>query len=94
MHDGPLAYWSDHFGQLYPPPVVGVKTRLYYLMEEIAHSGPVRGNWANYSRLDEDTHHCHIKKGKPCYVAVWQVIDKEIRLIEVKYVGTHEKAPY
>ncbi|MBW1746676.1 MAG: cytotoxic translational repressor of toxin-antitoxin stability system [Deltaproteobacteria bacterium] len=26
----------------------------------------------------------------------WQneVIDKEIRLVEVSYVGTHEKAPY
>ena len=27
------------------------------------------------------------------YVAVWEVIDKEIRLVEVSYVGTHEKAP-
>jgi hypothetical protein len=27
-------------------------------------------------------------------VAVWEVIDKEIRLVEVSYVGTHEKAPY
>ncbi len=27
-------------------------------------------------------------------VAVWEVIDKEIRIVEIKYVGTHEKAPY
>jgi len=27
-------------------------------------------------------------------VAIWEVIDKEIRLIEVTYAGTHEKAPY
>ena len=73
---------------------VNVKARLFYLMAEIEHSGPVRGNWPNYSRLDEDTHHCHVKKGKPCYVAIWKVTDREIRLVEVKYVGTHEKAPY
>ncbi|MEA3429487.1 MAG: helix-turn-helix transcriptional regulator [Thermodesulfobacteriota bacterium] len=33
------------------------------------------------------------KKGRPTYVAVWEVVDKKIRLVEVSYVGTHEKAP-
>ena len=33
-------------------------------------------------------------EGRPTYVAVWEVIDKEIQLVEVSYVGTHEKAPY
>ena len=56
--------------------------------------GPVRGNWPNYSRLSERRHHCHIKKGKPTYVAIWEVTNKGIRLIEVTYAGTHEKAPY
>jgi mRNA-degrading endonuclease HigB of HigAB toxin-antitoxin module len=41
-----------------------------------------------------DFQDCHLKKGQPTYVAVWQVIDKEIRIVEIKYVGTHEKAPY
>jgi hypothetical protein len=27
-------------------------------------------------------------------VAVWEVIDKKVRMIEVIYAGTHEKAPY
>jgi hypothetical protein len=27
-------------------------------------------------------------------VAVWEVHDKTIKLVEVTYVGTHEKAPY
>jgi hypothetical protein len=44
--------------------------------------------------LSHDRHHCHLKKGKPTYVAVWEVKNREIRLIEVTYVGTHEKAPY
>ena len=39
-------------------------------------------------------YHCHLKKGKPTYVAVWKVTDKENRPVEVRYVGTHEKADY
>jgi hypothetical protein len=54
----------------------------------------VRGDWPNYSKLAGGRHHCHLKKGKPTYVAVWEVLDKDIKLIEVQYVGTHEKAPY
>ncbi|WP_306534184.1 cytotoxic translational repressor of toxin-antitoxin stability system [Geobacter sp.] len=71
-----------------------VVERLFLLMEEIRLSGPVRGNWPNYGKLADGRHHCHLKKGKPTYVAVWEERDKEIRLIEVTYAGTHEKAPY
>lgn len=63
-------------------------------MEEIKHSGPVRGNWPNYGKLGDGRHHCHLKKGKPTYVVMWEERDREIRLIEVTYAGTHEKAPY
>ncbi|BDV44109.1 hypothetical protein GURASL_30320 [Geotalea uraniireducens] len=68
--------------------------RLFLLMEEIKHSGPVRGNWPNYGKLGDGRHHCHLKKGKPTYVVMWEERDREIRLIEVTYAGTHEKAPY
>ncbi|MGA7877357.1 MAG: hypothetical protein WCA08_16985 [Desulfoferrobacter sp.] len=71
-----------------------VKANLIALIREMEFGGPVRGNWQNYGKLFDGLHHCHLKKGKPCYVAVWEVKDKEIRLIEVCYVGTHEKAPY
>ncbi len=67
---------------------------VYALLEDIRHTGAVQGAWPNYSKLGANRHHCHIKKGKPCYVAVWEVTDKGIKLIEVEYVGTHEKAPY
>lgn len=67
---------------------------LVALMREMEIDGPVRGNWPNYGKLTDDIHHCHLKKGTPTYVAVWMVMDKEVRLIEVTYVGTHEKAPY
>ena len=64
------------------------------LIRDIESRGPVRGNWPNYSRLGGNRHHCHLKKGKTTYVAIWRVINKEIHIVEVSYVGTHEKAPY
>ncbi|MEK6578920.1 MAG: cytotoxic translational repressor of toxin-antitoxin stability system [Bdellovibrionota bacterium] len=64
------------------------------LAEDIRQSGRVRGNWKNYSKLQGDRHHCHIKSGRPTYVACWEVTDKVSKKVEVYYVGTHEKAPY
>lgn len=74
-----------------PQKVQDIVTRLMY---ELALSGAVRGNWLNYGKLTDIRHHCHLKKGNPTYVAVWEERENEIRLIEVIYVGTHEKAPY
>ena len=71
-----------------------VKRILDALILEITANGPVRGDWKNYSMLSGGNHHCHLKKGHPTYVAVWQVTEKTIKLVEVTYVGTHEKAPY
>lgn len=64
------------------------------LLRDIKSTGPVQGKWPNYSKLPGNRHHCHLKKGRPTYVAVWEVIDKKVKLVEVEYVGTHEKAPY
>lgn len=74
-----------------PQRIQDILTRLMF---ELALSGAVRGNWSNYSKLTDTRHHCHLKKGNPTYVAVWEERENEIRLIEVIYVGTHEKAPY
>lgn len=71
-----------------------VKNSLIALIKEIEKEGPIRGNWKNYSKLGNTRHHCHLKSGKPTYVAIWEVIDKKIKIIEVIYAGTHEKAPY
>ena len=71
-----------------------VQTTLIALIREIEEGGPVRGNWPNYGKLSEYRHHCHLKKGHPTYVAVWEVTDTEIQLVEFEYVGTHGKAPY
>ena len=67
---------------------------LFQLVREIEAAGPVRGDWPNYSRLSDGKHHCHLKKGKPTYVAVWQEHKEKIRLVEVIYAGSHENAPY
>jgi len=71
-----------------------VRAALVALIREIEVDGPVRGNWANYSKLGDGLHHCHLKKGHPTYVAVWEETEKSARIVEVIYAGTHEKAPY
>jgi S-adenosylhomocysteine hydrolase len=70
--------------------------RLDLLTAEMELLGPVRHNWKNYSKLEgrKLKYHCHIKTGKPAYVAVWEEVDNTVKLIEVIYAGTHEKAPY
>ncbi len=71
-----------------------VKKSLIALIREIAIAGPVRGNWPNYGSLGKDRHHCHLKKGRPTFVAIWEVVAKDIKVVEVTYAGTHERAPY
>ncbi len=67
-----------------------------FLVHEIEVSGPMRYNWKNFSKLKGygERYHCHIKSGRPTFVVCWEVTDKEIRIIEVYYAGTHENAPY
>ncbi|CAN2042918.1 Cytotoxic translational repressor of toxin-antitoxin stability system [Candidatus Magnetomoraceae bacterium gMMP-15] len=71
-----------------------VRQLLSLLIMDLENSGPVQGTWKNYGKLSSKRHHCHLKSGHPTYVACWEVKDKKIRLIEVYYVETHEKAPY
>jgi len=73
---------------------VNVQNILIALKKDMEANGPIRGNWPNFSALSSNRYHCHLKKGHPTYVAIWEVIDKKIKLIEVIYAGTHEKAPY
>lgn len=71
-----------------------VRDALITLIREIELQGPYRKNWHNFGWLKQRScYHCHLKKGRPTYVALWTV-DKESVTVEVIYVGTHEKAPY
>ena len=80
-------------------PVLVCKA-LEQLVFDLRAHGPVAGSWPNYGKLDRERHHCHLKKSRPTYVAVWRVVLKiqgngeKTEMIEVTYVGTHEKAPY
>ena len=65
-----------------------------FLMLELEKNGPERKDWPNYSKLSTDTYHCHLKNGRPTYVACWKVFNSQLKHIEVYYVGTHEGAPY
>ena len=69
---------------------------LLALWTELKLEGPVQPEWPHFGKLKgrKDEYHCHLNKGRPTYVAVWQVLDKQIRLMEITYVGTHENAPY
>nr|WP_083804045.1 cytotoxic translational repressor of toxin-antitoxin stability system [Desulfonatronospira thiodismutans] len=73
---------------------VRVREVLFQLTQEIEFSGFVRGDWPNYSKLSDNEHHCYLKKGKPTYVAVWREVQGKVKVVEIAYVGTHEKAPY
>jgi hypothetical protein len=74
-----------------------VLLKLRYLFIDLINRGPTVSDWPNYGKLKgkkNDLRHCHLQKGKPTYVCCWKVKDKKRKIIEVYYVGTHEKAPY
>ncbi|NCC85622.1 MAG: cytotoxic translational repressor of toxin-antitoxin stability system [Clostridia bacterium] len=73
-----------------------IQTALRLLIREVHEFGPVRANWHHYGKLKgmDGMHHCHLNKGKPRYVAVWKETGDGVQLVEIRYVGTHEKAPY
>lgn len=70
---------------------------LQALTIDLTNTGGIAHHWPNYGKLrgklSQDNRHCHLIKGNPTYVCCWR-IDKQKQLIEVYYVGTHEKAPY
>lgn len=74
-----------------PEPVQAIVRQL---LHEIAVAGPVRTGWPHYGRIvgRVGCHHCHIRRGRPTYVAVWKETARDH--VEVTYVGTHEGADY
>ena len=75
-----------------------VQHALAALTAEVAVLGPAlhgRG-WRHFGKLKgrTDEYHCHLKAGRPTYVACWRIVDRSERIVELYYVGTHENAPY
>jgi mRNA-degrading endonuclease RelE of RelBE toxin-antitoxin system len=74
-----------------------VLDRLAALVKELILEGPVQHEWLNYGKLKGkkgDYHHCHVHGGHPTYVVVWQVLDRQVRIMEIRYAGTHENLNY
>lgn len=72
-----------------------ISERLMALVQALKFSGPAQPTMPNYGKIkgQKETHHCHLKKGKPTYVAVWEAF-KATKKVVMTYVGTHENAPY
>ena len=74
-----------------------IADRLALLGYAIEADGPIQAAMPHFGKLrgwPGEVYHCHLNKGRPTYVAVWSVEDRMVKLVEVVYVGTHEKAPY
>ncbi|MDR1922628.1 MAG: cytotoxic translational repressor of toxin-antitoxin stability system [Candidatus Adiutrix sp.] len=75
-----------------------IRDNLAALKLDLEWKGPEQWDWFHYGKLsrkkNQNFHHCHLNKGQPRYVAVWKVVDMEIRIMEIRYVGTHENANY
>ena len=77
-------------------PSVVVDT-LYLLRKEMEASGPAMPGWPHYGKIvgsKSGHYHCHLNKGHPTYVVVWQVLDNVVRVLEIQFLGTHEKVDY
>lgn len=61
------------------------------LLVDLATVGPIQHEWPNYSKLEEMKYHCHLDYN---YVVVWVEENRELKIIEVTYVGSRENAPY
>lgn len=61
------------------------------LLIDLENFGPVLHEWPNYSKLTQGRYHCHLNYR---FVAVWEVVDKQVRILEITYVGSRKDAPY
>jgi hypothetical protein len=103
MLDKALSWMVNHIGQakkaikdISKHLSKGASASYVLLLAELRMLGPNRNNWPNFTKMrnkKDDDYHCHIEKGRPTYVVCWKAFKKD-KIIEVYYVGTHEKAPY
>jgi hypothetical protein len=64
------------------------------LVLDLKKNGPQLPDWPHFGPLEVERFHCHLRRGRPTYVACWRITNKQMKQIEVYYVGSHEGAPY
>ena len=77
------------------PP--GIAETLYLLRKDLQTRGPVVPSWPHFGKITGSKsghYHCHLNRGHPTYVVVWQMVNRTIRVLEIQFVGTHEKVDY
>ncbi|MDR1044839.1 MAG: cytotoxic translational repressor of toxin-antitoxin stability system [Candidatus Adiutrix sp.] len=82
--------------ELLPDDISPILDALTY---ELKTEGPERRNWPHCGNIKgqgkkTDMRHCHLNKSRPVYVVVWVVVDNDVQIMEVRYVGPHEHADY
>ena len=81
---------SSKFDKVIRQMPANAKETLYRLIKDIAETDPVQVGYHNYSKLGENTYHCHLAYR---WVVCWRN-EKGKLIVEVEYVGSREKAPY
>ena len=99
--DDQIALWDVDFTRKAKKQADGLPSAVFETLAlqkgELELEGPVQPEWHHYGKLvgkKGEYHHCHLNKGKPRYVAVWEVISNTVRVIEICYTGTHENVNY
>ena len=70
---------------------------LFLLRKDLEIRGPTVSSWPHFGKIvgsKSGHYHCHLNKGRPTYVVVWQIVNRVIRVLEIQFVGTHEKVDY
>ena len=67
------------------------KNKFDVLYDELLYKGYHLSHLPNFSKLGKNNYHCHLSYH---WVVCWQVRDKKIKIIEIYYVGSRQKAPY
>jgi len=75
-----------------------IQARLLVLVAELSLEGPIQPEWTHFGRLagsrKKEVYHCHLNGGRPVYVVIWEVKDREAQVVKIVYDGTHERADY
>lgn len=63
------------------------------LVEDLTIKGPYLPEWSHFGKLKNGSglYHCHLNNNSPVMIALWIVINKEKREMEVKDVQTHQE---